>query len=101
MIINSNCKGNNIVEKNKSRIRKIQLEIQRDCKIVDTLYNQSDYNKFKDFLCNKVVFEDIPNSEVEKIYNHVNKEQFKSWYKANGTKGIYNLIMQYKLYKNN
>lgn len=99
MIINSNCKGNNIVEKNKSRIRKIQLEIQRDCKIVDTLYNQSDYETFKNFLCKKVVFEDIPDSECIRIYNCVNKEQFKSWYEIRGTKGVYDLITYYKIYK--
>ena len=97
MIIKTmNCKGENIIEKNKSRIRSIKLNQQRDCKVIDTLYNQSE--TFKNFLCNNVIFEDIPNSEVVKIYTHISKEQFKSWYKTRGTKGIFDLITYYKLY---
>jgi len=99
MIIISNCKGNNIIEKNKNRIRKIKLQIQRGSKIIDTLYNQSNYEEFKNFLCNNVVFEDVPDSEVIRIYNCVNKEQFKSWYEIRGTKGIYDLLTYYKIYK--
>ncbi len=99
MIIKTmNCKGENIIEKNKNRIRSIKLNQQRDCKVIDTLYNQSDYETFKNFLCNNVIFEDIPNSEVVKIYTHISKKQFKSWYKTRGTKGIYDLITYYKLY---
>ena len=99
MIIKTmNCKGENIIEKNKNRIRSIKLEIQRNCKIIDTLYNQSDYETFKNFLFNNVIFEDVPNSEVVKIYNHISKEQFKSWYKTRGTKGVFDLITYYKLY---
>ena len=99
MIIKTmNCKGENIIEKNKNRIRSIKLNQQRDCKVIDTLYNQSDYEEFKNFLFNNVIFEDIPNSEVVKIYTHISKEQFKKWYMSRGTKGIFDLITYYKLY---
>ena len=100
MIIKTmNCKGENIIEKNKNRIRSIKLEIQRNCKIIDTLYNQSDYETFKNFLFNNVIFEDIPDSEVAKIYNCISKEQFESWYKIRGIKGVYDLLTYYKIYK--
>lgn len=99
MIIKTmNCTGGSVIEQNKKRIRNIKLEIQRNCKIIDTLYNQSDYEAFKNFLCNNVIFEDIPNSEVVKIYTHVSKEQFKSWYMSRGIKGVFDLITYYKLY---
>lgn len=99
MIIKTmNCKGGSVIEQNKKRIRNIKLEIQRNCKIIDTLYSQSDYETFKNFLYNNVIFEDIPDSEVVKIYTHISKEQFKSWYETRGIKGVYDLITYYKLY---
>lgn len=99
MIIKTmNCKGGSVIEQNKKRIRNIKLEIQRNCKIIDTLYSQSDYETFKNFLYNNVIFEDIPDSEVVKIYNCISKEQFKSWYKTRGVKGVFDLITYYKLY---
>lgn len=99
MIIKTmNCKGGSVIEQNKKRIRNIKLEIQRDCKVIDTLYSQSNYETFKNFLCNNVIFEDIPDSEVVKIYTHISKEQFKSWYETRGIKGVYDLITYYKLY---
>lgn len=94
-----NCAGGNIIEQNKERIRNIKLEIQRNCKIIDTLYNQSDYETFKNFLFNNVIFEDIPNSECARIYNCINKDEFKSWYKMRGVKGVYDLLTYYKIYK--
>lgn len=93
-----NCKGENIIEKNKNRIRSIKLNQQRNYKVIDTLYSQSDYETFKNFLYNNVIFEDIPDSEVVKIYTHISKEQFKSWYETRGIKGVYDLITYYKLY---
>ena len=94
-----NCAGGNIIEQNKERIRNIKLEIQRNWKIIDTLYNQSDYETFKNYLCNNVLFEDIPDSEVIRIYNCITKEQFKEWYMSRGCKGAYDLIAYYKIYK--
>ena len=99
MIINVCCAGDNVIEKNKNRIRQIKLNQQRNCKIIDILYNQSDYETFKNFLCNNVIFEDVPDSECVRIYNCINKDQFKSWYKTRATRGVFDLITYYKIYK--
>lgn len=100
MIIKTmNCTGGSVIEQNKKRIRNIKLEIQRNCKIIDTLYNQSDYETFKNFLFNNVIFEDVPDSEVIRIYNCISKEQFKEWYAIRATRGAYDLIAYYKIYK--
>ena len=99
MIINVRCAGDNVREKNKKRIRRIKLNQQRNCKIIDILYNQSDYEAFKNFLCNNVMFENISDSEVIRIYNCISKDQFKSWYKTRATKGVFDLITYYKIYK--
>lgn len=94
-----NCAGGSIIEKNKERIRNIKIQQQRNCKIIDTLYNQSDYETFKNFLFNNVIFEDVPDSECVKIYTHISKKQFKKWFIIRGTKGMYDLLTYYKIYK--
>lgn len=94
-----NCTGGNVIEKNKERIRNIKLEIQRDGISINNLYSKYSYEGFKTFLCNNVLFEDIPDSEVIRIYNCISKEQFKEWYMSRGTRGAYDLIAYYKLYK--
>ena len=99
MIISVLCEGDNVIEKNKNRIRLIKLNQQRNCKIIDILYNQSDYEAFKNFLCDNVIFENISDSEVIRIYNCISKDQFKSWYKTRATKGVFDLITYYKIYK--
>ena len=99
MIINVCCAGNDVIEKNKNRMRLIKINQQRDCKIIDILYNQSDYDDFKKYLINNVMFENISDSEVIRIYNCISKDQFKSWYKTRATKGVFDLITYYKIYK--
>ena len=99
IIIPKNCAGGNIIEQNKNRIRNIKLEIQRNCVSVNNLYSKYNYEGFKDFLCNHVLFEDIPDSEVVRIYCCISKEQFKEWYQIRGTRGAYDLIAYYKIYK--
>lgn len=94
-----NCTGENIIEQNKNRIRNIKLEIQRNCVSVNNLYSKYNYEGFKDYLCNNVLFEDIPDSECIRIYNCISKEQFKEWYMSGGTRGAYDLIAYYKIYK--
>ena len=99
MIISVLCEGDNVIEKNKNRIRLIKLNQQRNCKIIDILYNQSDYEAFKNFLCNEVLFENVSDDAVIRVYNCINKDQFKSWYKHRGVKGVFDLITYYKIYK--
>ena len=100
MIIKVKAEGNNIIESNKERIRKIKLNQQMDAKVVDKLYNIKSYEDFKEYLMNEVVFENILDNEVVRVFNCIDKEQFKSWYiSKSGTKGIANLLIQYKIYK--
>lgn len=94
-----NCAGGNVIEKNKERIRNIKLEIQRGGISINNLYSKYNYEGFKNYLCNNVLFEDIPDSEVIRIYNCISKEQFKEWCMSRGCKGAYDLIAYYKLYK--
>ena len=100
MIIKVKAEGNNIIESNKERIRKIKLNQQMECKVVDKLYSKTSYEDFKEYLINEVVFENILDNEVVRVFNCIDKEQFKSWYiSKSGTKGIANLLIQYKIYK--
>ena len=99
MIVNVYCEGDNIIEKNKNRIRQIKINQQLNGKPIDKLYNKTSYDDFKNFLCNNVIFEDVPDSEVIRIYNCISKDQFKSWYKTRATKGVFDLITYYKIYK--
>lgn len=94
-----NCTGGSIIEQNKERIRNIRLNQQRGDISINNLYSKYNYEGFKTFLCNNVLFEDIPDSEVIRIYNCISKEQFKEWYMSRGCKGAYDLIAYYKLYK--
>ena len=99
MIINVLSKGNNVIEENKNRIRRIKLNQQLGGKVIDKLYNKTSYEAFKNFLCNEVLFEEAPDSECVRIYNCINKDQFKSWYKTRATRGVFDLITYYKIYK--
>lgn len=100
MIIRTmNCAEENIIEQNKERIRNIKLNQQRGDISINNLYSKYNYEGFKNYLCNNVLFEDIPDSEVIRIYNCISKEQFKEWYMSRGTKGAYDLIAYYKIYK--
>lgn len=100
MIIRTmNCAGENIIEQNKERIRNIKLNQQRGDISINNLYSKYNYEGFKDYLCNNVLFEDVPDSEVIRIYNCITKEQFKEWYETRGVRGAYDLIVYYKLYK--
>ena len=100
MIIKVKAEGNNIIEMNKERIRKIKLNQQMDAKVVDKLYSKTSYDDFKEYLMNEVVFENILDNEVVRVFNCIDKKQFKSWYiSKSGTKGIVNLLIQYKMYK--
>lgn len=94
-----NCAGGNVIEQNKERIRRIKFNQQRGDISINNLYSKYNYEGFKAFLCNNVLFENIPDSEVIRIYNCISKEQFKEWYEIRGTKGAYDLIAYYKLYK--
>lgn len=98
IIYTNNVKGNNIIERNKNRIRRIKLEQQRN-KEIDNMYNQDNFDDFKKILCDNVMFEVICNKDCIRIYNNINREQFKFWYNTRGTKGIQDLIVFYKLYK--
>ena len=100
MIINVCCAGDNVIEKNKNRIRQIKINQQLGGKVVDKLYSKTSYEDFKEYLINEVVFENILDNEVVRVFNCIDKEQFKSWYiSKSGTKGIANLLIQYKMYK--
>lgn len=99
MIINVYGEGNNIIEKNKNRIRNIKINQQLNGKVIDILYNQSDYEAFKNFLCNNVMFENISDDAVIRVYNCIRREEFKSWYIKKGTKCIADLFVYYKIYK--
>ena len=99
MIINVSCKGDNVIEKNKNRMRLIKLNQQLNGKVIDILYNQSDYEAFKNFLCNNVMFENISDDAVIRIYNCISKEKFKEWYINRADKGIADLFVYYKIYK--
>ena len=99
MIISVLCEGDNVIEKNKNRIRLIKLNQQLNGKVSDKLYNKTSYEAFKNFLCNNVMFENISDSECVRIYNCISKDQFKSWYKTRATKGVFDLITYYKIYK--
>ena len=101
MIIKVKAEGNNIIEMNKERIRKIKLNQQMDAKVVDKLYSKTSYEAFKNFLCNNVMFENISDSECVRIYNCISIEKFKEWYKTRGVKGVFDLITYYKIYINN
>ena len=99
MIINVLSKGDNVIEENKNRIRQIKINQQLNGKVVDILYNQSDYEAFKNFLCNNVMFENISDDAVIRVYNCISKEEFKKWYINRGDKGIADLFIFYKIYK--
>ena len=99
MIVNVCCTGNDVIEKNKNRIRQIKINQQLNGKVIDKLYNKTSYEAFKNFLCNEVLFEEAPDSEVIRVYNCISKDQFKSWYKTRATKGVFDLITYYKIYK--
>lgn len=94
-----NCAGENIIEQNKERIRRIKINQQRGDISINNLYSKYNYEGFKTFLCNNVLFENIPDSEVIRIYNCISKEQFKEWYVSRGMRGAYDLIAYYKIYK--
>lgn len=94
-----NCAGGNVIEKNKERIRRIKINQQRGDISINNLYSKYNYEGFKTFLCNNVLFENIPDSEVIRIYNCISKEQFKEWYVSRGMRGAYDLIAYYKIYK--
>lgn len=98
IIYSNNVEGGNIIERNKNRIRRIKLEQQRN-KEIDNMYNQDNFDDFKKVLCDNVMFEVICNKDCIRIYNHIDKEQFKNWYMKRGTKGIQDLIVYCKLYK--
>lgn len=98
IIYANNVKGDNIIERNKNRIRRIKLEQQKN-KEIDNMYKQDNFDDFKKVLCNNVMFEIICDKDCIRIYNHIDKEQFKNWYMKRGTKGIQDLIVYCKLYK--
>ena len=98
IIYANNVKGDNIIERNKNRIRRIKLEQQRN-KEIDNMYKQNNFDDFKNALCNNVMFEIICDKDCIRIYNNINREQFKFWYNTRGTNGIQDLIVFYKLYK--
>lgn len=98
IIYTNNVKGDNIIERNKNRIRRIKLEQQRN-KEIDNMYEQDNFDDFKKVLYDNVMFEVIGNRDCIRIYNNIDKEQFKNWYNARGTRGIQDLIVYYKLYK--
>ena len=99
MIIKVKAEGNNIIEMNKERIRKIKLNQQMDAKVVDKLYSKTSYEDFKEYLMNEVVFENILDNEVVRVFNCISKEEFAYWYISRGTKGISDLLITYKMYK--
>ena len=99
MIIKVKAEGNNIIESNKERIRKIKLNQQMECKVVDKLYSKKSYECFKEYLINEVVFENASDYEVIRVFNCISKEKFKEWYKTRGVKGVFDLITYYKIYK--
>ena len=101
MIINVSYVGDNIIEKNKNRMRLIKLNQQLNGKVIDKLYNKTSYDDFKNFLCNNVIFEDVPDSEVIRIYNCITKKEFKNWYINRATRGVSDLFVYYKIYINN
>ena len=68
MIINVCCKGDNVIEKNKNRIRLIKINQQLGERVIDKLYNKTSYDAFKNFLCNNVMFENISDDVVIRIY---------------------------------
>ena len=99
MIVNVCCTGNDVIEKNKNRIRQIKINQQLNGKVIDKLYNKTSYEAFKNFLCNNVMFENISDDAVIRIYNCISKEKFKEWYIKRATKGIADLFVYYKIYK--
>ena len=99
MIINVYGEGNNIIEKNKIRIRQIKINQQLNGKVIDKLYNKTSYDDFKKYLINNVMFENISDDAVIRIYNCISKEEFKNWYIIRATKGISDLFIYYKIYK--
>ena len=99
MIINVCCAGDNVIEKNKNRIRRIKINQQLGGKVIDILYNQSDYEAFKNFLCNNVMFENISDDAVIRVYNCISREEFKNWYINRATRGVSDLFVYYKIYK--
>lgn len=99
MIIRVKAEGNNIIEMNKERIRKIKLNQQMDAKVVDKLYSKTSYEDFKEYLMNEVVFEYVSDYESIRVFNCISKEEFVDWYISKGTKGISDLLIQYKIYK--
>ena len=99
MIISVLCEGDNVIEKNKNRIRLIKLNQQLNGKVIDKLYNKTSYEEFKNFLCNEVLFENISDDTVIRIYNCISRDEFKSWYITRATKGVSDLMVYYKIYK--
>ena len=99
MIISVLCEGDNVIEKNKNRIRQIKINQQLGGRVIDKLYNKTSYDDFKKYLINEVLFENISDSECVRIYNCITKEEFKSWYIIRGDRGVFDLITYYKIYK--
>ena len=99
MIISVLCEGDNVIEKNKNRIRNIKINQQLGGKVIDKLYNKTSYEAFKNFLCNNVMFEIISDDAVIRIYNCISKEKFKEWYINRATRGVSDLFVYYKIYK--
>ena len=99
MIINVCCAGNDVIEKNKNRIRQIKINQQLGAKVIDKLYNKTSYEAFKNFLCNNVMFENISDDAVIRVYNCISREEFKNWYINRATRGVSDLFVYYKIYK--
>ena len=99
MIINVSYVGDNIIEKNKNRIRQIKINQQLGGRVIDKLYNKTSYDDFKKYLINEVLFENISDLEVIRIYNCISREEFKNWYINRATRGVSDLMVFYKIYK--
>ena len=99
MIINVCCEGDNVIEENKNRIRQIKINQQLGGKVIDKLYNKTSYDDFKKYLINEVLFENISDDAVIRIYNCISKEKFKEWYIKRATRGVSDLMVYYKIYK--
>ena len=99
MIISVLCEGDNVIEKNKNRIRNIKINQQLGGKVIDKLYNKTSYDDFKKYLINNVMFENISDDAVIRVYNCISREEFKNWYINRATKGITDLFTYYKIYK--
>ena len=99
MIISVLCEGDNVIEKNKNRIRNIKINQQLGGKVIDKLYNKTSYDDFKKYLINNVMFENISDDPVIRVYNCISREEFKNWYINRATRGVSDLFVYYKIYK--